>query len=105
MSKIQDYQQAIRIFSIDNFNAREVAIQLAQERPDLFLKYVNRPDQQAKDELDALLRDTHTRLGRVAAVKLHREKTGSSLKEAVDYCRAVCDDPIPAVQGTNRATE
>ena len=48
MSKIRDYQQAIRIFATGNFDAREVAVQLVEDRPDLFIKYVNRPGQQPR---------------------------------------------------------
>lgn len=83
-----DYQRAIEIIFKGNFEVSKIALRLAQEHPSIFVKLATE-----KPEDDWIVAGVKKVLGNnhqanyVSAVKWHRQNTGSSLRDSVDFVK------------------
>lgn len=82
-SNSDSYKQAIDILMAGDFNARNIAVELAKNYPTIFVKLANG----VTSKVEQWMIDAHEFMARgakVEAIKLIRTHTGLGLKEAKD---------------------
>ena len=85
---MQAYKQVIAILASGDFNAKEVAVRLAQENPSLFLKFTS-PKVKVENNATRILNSLRNSNTIVPAVKLYRDLTDCGLAEGMDYVKGV----------------
>lgn len=80
------YQKAILLLQ-DELDWKSICFQVAANYPDVFCEAYYTATKLDDEELDRRLIDClgGSRCNKIKTLKLHRELTGSTLKEAMDY--------------------
>lgn len=77
----EDYKRAIDIIIDENTNWKAIVVALAKTNPSQLIEIVDGKE----SDFGSVIKKTYESQGFVAAIKHHRELTGSSLKEAKEY--------------------
>lgn len=75
------YKRAIDIITDENTNWKDVVVALAKANPSQLVEIIDGKE----SKLGAKIQEAYNSHGFIAAMKTHRELTGSSLKEAKEY--------------------
>lgn len=87
------HSQVVEIIFHDNFNARNIVLELAKQHPTIFLKLCGvKPEIALDKEVQRLYANGG---GYVSAIKFYREKTGIGLKEAKDKVDVIVGRETP----------
>lgn len=87
-----DYQRAILLLQ-EELDWKSICFQVAANHPEVFCEAYYTATKLEDEELDRRLIDClgGTRNNKIKTLKLHRELTGSTLKEAMDYVNRIIE--------------
>lgn len=84
----ENYAKAIDILMAGDLDYKGVCIELAKTDPTMFVKVAVNNSKKGESDLEERARLLYLEKGVVEAVKLYRNVTGASLKEAKDWVDA-----------------
>ena len=80
------YSVAIEILEQNDLDWRKICFSIAASHPIVFVDAVN-----GTDTLRKAIIDCDNKNGKIAAIKLYRDRTRSTLGEAKEYVEQVCE--------------
>jgi len=89
----QNYKEVIEIISKGDLDWKKICIELAKERPDIFIQYVSKPEKLKKEWEDLVKEISRKNPGnKILCIKKCREYSGFDLANAKNWVEENCDE-------------